>query len=150
MSWRPSEGDSRAGPKGRPLVTPEITAEGGSFQFFSFSVPLGPTGPKTETTRPTWNIRGLINHLQGTSSPAPWESTKGPLWRPLGEPPTEGSPEPSVFQAFRFLVLRVLEPKIRRRPPFFLTPDWRPSCQVSGDTDQPEQEPLKQDCCCNL
>jgi len=48
----PSEGDSRAGAQGRPLVTPEVTPQGGSFQFFSFSVPLGLTGPKTAPPTP--------------------------------------------------------------------------------------------------
>jgi hypothetical protein len=46
VSRGPSEGDSRAGPQGRSLVIPEITPEGGSFQFFSFSVPLGLTETK--------------------------------------------------------------------------------------------------------
>jgi len=30
----------------KPLVTPEVTLQGGSFQFFSFSVPLGLTETK--------------------------------------------------------------------------------------------------------
>ena len=52
MSRGPYEGDSRAGPQGRSLVIPEITPEGGSFQFFSFSVPLGLTETKNSNLGP--------------------------------------------------------------------------------------------------